>query len=225
MVAGAQNDQKHNIITSPPLHMLAARQQANITSSDRMCYIMPTCSRCWPHYNPLPHFPASPLTTPVCNSRDRSNCTAISLHRAYVWLAIVSPPHSMWHVSLQMRHPLALAHYANHPAAGTTPNVMVAAFDLVLESGKSCNLLCSHSKLTGTRLCRMPFAAAQNMSDLYAHSNCIAEAFFAHLASAYTMLLLRWQHGQRCQRICQGAHIMHVMPMRKLSSSVQHSLP
>ncbi|DBA87502.1 TPA: hypothetical protein ACH3X1_004532 [Trebouxia sp. C0004] len=28
----------------------------------------------------------------------------------------------------EMRHPLALAHYANHPAAGTHPNVMVAAF-------------------------------------------------------------------------------------------------
>lgn len=28
----------------------------------------------------------------------------------------------------EMRHPLALAHYANHPAAGAQPNVMVAAF-------------------------------------------------------------------------------------------------
>ena len=42
-------------------------------------------------------------------------------------------------VCLQMRHPLALAHYANHPAAGTQPNVMVAAFDLAFKAGKSCS--------------------------------------------------------------------------------------
>ncbi|GAB4813076.1 hypothetical protein N2152v2_000122 [Parachlorella kessleri] len=30
---------------------------------------------------------------------------------------------------LEARNPLALAHFANHPAAGTLPNVMVAAFD------------------------------------------------------------------------------------------------
>ncbi|KAL3140809.1 hypothetical protein ABBQ32_005352 [Trebouxia sp. C0010 RCD-2024] len=36
----------------------------------------------------------------------------------------------------EMRHPLALAHYANHPAAGSQANVMVAAFDLTLKSGE-----------------------------------------------------------------------------------------
>lgn len=65
---------------------------------------------------------------------------------------------------LQMRHPLALAHYANHPAAGTPPNVMVAAFDLVLESGKSCNSFCPLSHLTGASLPWLPFAASQVMS-------------------------------------------------------------
>lgn len=47
-------------------------------------------------------------------------------------------------VWLQMRHPLALAHYANHPAADTQPNVMVAAFDMALKSGKP---IFSHSRL------------------------------------------------------------------------------
>ena len=35
--------------------------------------------------------------------------------------------------ALQMRHPLALAHYANHPPRDTQPNVMVAAVDVQLE--------------------------------------------------------------------------------------------
>jgi hypothetical protein len=42
---------------------------------------------------------------------------------------------------LQMRHPLALAHYANHPAAGTQPNVMVAAFTYNPRQGTLC-LIC-----------------------------------------------------------------------------------
>ncbi|KAL0028686.1 hypothetical protein WJX79_010548 [Trebouxia sp. C0005] len=36
----------------------------------------------------------------------------------------------------EMRHPLALAHYANHPAAGTKPNVMVAAFSFTPRPGE-----------------------------------------------------------------------------------------
>jgi len=40
-----------------------------------------------------------------------------------------------------MRHPLALAHYANHPAAGTQPNVMVAAFTYNPRQGTLC-LIC-----------------------------------------------------------------------------------
>ena len=35
--------------------------------------------------------------------------------------------------ALQMRHPLALAHYANHPPRDMQPNVMVAAVDVQLE--------------------------------------------------------------------------------------------
>ena len=35
--------------------------------------------------------------------------------------------------ALQMRHPLALAHYANHPPHDMQPNVMVAAVDVQLE--------------------------------------------------------------------------------------------
>ena len=36
---------------------------------------------------------------------------------------------------LQVRHPFALAHYANHPAAGTPPNVMVAAYTFTPSPG------------------------------------------------------------------------------------------
>lgn len=44
---------------------------------------------------------------------------------------------------MQMRHPLALAHVANHPAANTQPNVMVASFSLAQYPGEhtSCQLL------------------------------------------------------------------------------------
>ncbi|KAL3148070.1 hypothetical protein ABBQ38_014355 [Trebouxia sp. C0009 RCD-2024] len=47
----------------------------------------------------------------------------------------------------ELRHPLALAHYANHPAAGSQANVMVAAFDVTLKLGKSPNSCCSHPSL------------------------------------------------------------------------------
>ncbi|DBB18053.1 TPA: hypothetical protein ACH3X3_003044 [Trebouxia sp. C0006] len=36
----------------------------------------------------------------------------------------------------EMRHPLALAHYANHPPAGMQPNVMVAAFTYNKQQGE-----------------------------------------------------------------------------------------
>ena len=39
---------------------------------------------------------------------------------------------------LQIRHPLALAHFANHPPSGTQPNVMVAAYDFVSQEGMTC---------------------------------------------------------------------------------------
>ena len=38
----------------------------------------------------------------------------------------VSQPSDMWR---QIRNPLALAHYANHPPQGASPNVMLAAYD------------------------------------------------------------------------------------------------
>jgi hypothetical protein len=36
---------------------------------------------------------------------------------------------------LEGRHPLALAHYVNHPPAGEHPNVALAPFDLTLSDG------------------------------------------------------------------------------------------
>lgn len=35
--------------------------------------------------------------------------------------------------ALQLRHPLVLAHYANHPPRDTQPNVMVATVNVQLE--------------------------------------------------------------------------------------------
>lgn len=50
-------------------------------------------------------------------------------------------------MGLQMRHPLALAHYANHPAAGTKPNVMVAAFSFTPRPGTPY-LKCREARLS-----------------------------------------------------------------------------
>lgn len=36
---------------------------------------------------------------------------------------------------MQGRNPLALGHFANHPPAGTAPNVMVAAVDFKAPGG------------------------------------------------------------------------------------------
>lgn len=38
--------------------------------------------------------------------------------------------------SVEARHPLALAHFANHPPGGVAPNVMVAAFDVTVQPGE-----------------------------------------------------------------------------------------
>ena len=55
---------------------------------------------------------------------------------------------------MQLRHPLALAHVANHPAPVDKPNVMVAAYDFTLLAGKPiCTLAALLASLHCDGLC------------------------------------------------------------------------
>ena len=57
----------------------------------------------------------------------------------------------MLSAALQMRHPLALAHFANHPSKGSKPNVMAAAFDFAAQPGRVPLAICMHKiKCDGT---------------------------------------------------------------------------
>ena len=54
---------------------------------------------------------------------------------------------------LQTRHPLAQAHFANHPAAGTQPSVMVAAYDFGLQQGTHSVQTAGRPLLSAQPLC------------------------------------------------------------------------
>ena len=63
-------------------------------------------------------------------------CAVTAPHNAQAGKPVTYANIIMLSTALQTRHPLALAHFANHPSKGSEPNVMVAAFDYAAQPGR-----------------------------------------------------------------------------------------